>query len=48
MELLVILLVLAAVNVALLLGWGADSREPGYSWDPTAERVTTGKLSSGK
>lgn len=34
MELLVLLLALLAVNAALLLGWGADSREPGYSWDP--------------
>lgn len=36
MELLVLLLALLAVNAALLLGWGADSREPGYSWDPGA------------
>lgn len=33
------LLVLLAVNAALLLGWGADSREPGYTWDPAAERT---------
>ena len=38
MELLVIVLVLLAVNGALLLGWGADSREPGYSWDPAGHR----------
>ena len=38
MELLVILTILLAVNGALLLGWGADSREPGYSWDPSRER----------
>lgn len=38
MELLVLLLALLAVNAALLLGWGADSREPGWSWDPAGHR----------
>jgi hypothetical protein len=38
MELLVLLLILLAVNAALLLGWGVDSREPGYSWDPAGDR----------
>lgn len=38
MELLVIVLVLVAANVALLLGWGADTREPRNNWDPSAER----------
>lgn len=33
MELLVLLVVLAAVNVALLLGWGVDSRD-NQNWDP--------------
>jgi hypothetical protein len=38
MELLVIVLLLLAANGALLLGWGVDSREPGYSWDPAHDR----------
>jgi hypothetical protein len=38
MAALVILLALLAVNAALLLGWGADSREPGFSWDPVGHR----------
>lgn len=38
MELLVLVLILLAANGALLLGWGADSREPGYSWDPAHDR----------
>lgn len=38
MELLVLLLALVAVNVALWLGWGADSRERDNNWHP-ASRV---------
>lgn len=38
MELLVIVLVLLAANGALLLGWGADTRERCNNWDPLAER----------
>jgi hypothetical protein len=36
MELLVLLLVLTAVNVALWLGWGTDSRERDNNWHPAA------------
>ena len=38
MALLVLLLTLLAVNAALLLGWGVDTREPHNNWDPSAER----------
>ena len=38
MELLVVVLIVLAANAALLLGWGADSREPHNNWDPSAER----------
>jgi hypothetical protein len=34
MELLVLLLVLLAVNGALWLGWGADTRERDNNWNP--------------
>lgn len=33
MELLVILSVLLLANLALLAGWGVDSREPHNNWD---------------
>jgi hypothetical protein len=33
MELLVLLLLLVAANVALLLGWGADTRD-NANWNP--------------
>ena len=36
MELLVLLLVLLAVNGALWLGWGTDSRESDNNWHPTS------------
>lgn len=39
MELLVLVLALLAVNAALLVGWGVDSREPGWSWDPSGHRA---------
>lgn len=38
MELLVVVLIVLAANAALLLGWGADSREAHNNWDPSAER----------
>ena len=38
MELLVLLLALIAINVALWLGWGADSRN-NESWDPSGLRL---------
>jgi hypothetical protein len=38
MELLVLLLVLVAVNVALWLGLGVDSREEDNNWHPATPR----------
>lgn len=38
MELVVILLGLLALNGAVLLGRGVDSREPHNNWNPSAER----------
>jgi hypothetical protein len=38
MELLVLLLVLLAVNAALWLGWGVDTREPDNNWHPASPR----------
>ena len=37
MELLVLLLVLLAVNAALWLGWGVDTRD-NQNWDPAGPR----------
>lgn len=34
MELLALLIVLIAINVALWLGLGTDSREPDNNWHP--------------
>ena len=38
MELLVLLLVLLAVNAALWLGFGADTRERDNNWHPATPR----------
>jgi hypothetical protein len=40
MELFVLLLVVAAVDLALWLGWGTDSRERDNNWHPSTERRT--------
>ncbi|HYT11057.1 MAG TPA: hypothetical protein VEL73_10405 [Mycobacteriales bacterium] len=42
MELLVLLLVLVAVNAALWLGWGVDSRD-NENWDPAGRSWTRGR-----
>ena len=38
MELLALLLVLLAVNLALWLGFGADTRESDNNWHPATPR----------
>jgi len=38
MELLVLFVAIALVNLALWLGWGTDSREPDNNWHPSTER----------
>ena len=38
MELLVLLVAIALVNLGLWLGWGTDTREPDNNWHPSTER----------
>ena len=38
MELLVLLVLLVLAGALVATGHSADSREPGYSWDPSLER----------